>query len=133
MRRVRILVPIDGSESSERALRFAAELCRRFDGTLHVVHVTDRETEATERLVERAKEILAEEGIPDDPSISLDLELSFRSATRVGEDVVELAEEEGYDHVVMGHHGAGTVDRLILGSAAETVLRAGAVPVTVVP
>ena len=130
---VRILVPIDGSDASERALRFAADLCRRFEGTLHVVHVTDRETEATEQLVERAREILAEEGIHDDPSISLDLDLSFRSANRVGEDVVDLAREGGYDHVVMGHHGDGTVDRLILGSAAETVLRAGEVPVTVVP
>ena len=130
---MRILVPIDGSEASERALRFAAELCRRFEGVLHVVHVTDRETDATERLIERAREILAEEGIQDDPSITLDMELSFRSAKRVGEDVVELAREGEYDHVVMGHHGEGTVDRLILGSAAETVLRAGEVPVTVVP
>ena len=128
-----ILVPIDGSETSERALRFAAEFARRFEGSLHVVHVTDQETEATERLIERARAVLAEEGIRDDPSISLDVDLSFRTAKRVGEDVVELAVEGGYDHVVMGHHGEGTVDRLILGSAAETVLRAGEVPVTVVP
>ena len=130
---MRILVPIDGSDTSERALRFAAELCRRFSGTLHVVHVTDRETEATQRLVERARGILAEEGIPGDPSISLDLELSFRAANRVGEDIVELAGEGDYDHVVMGHHGDGAVDRLIIGSAAETVVRAGNVPVTIVP
>ena len=130
---LRILVPIDGSETSERALRFAAEFARRFEGSLHVVHVSDRETDATEQLIERAREILSEEGVQGDPSISLDLELSFRTANRVGEDVVEIATEGDYDHVVMGHHGEGTVDRLILGSAAETVLRAGEVPVTVVP
>ena len=130
---MQVLVPIDGSDASVRALRFAADLSRRFEGSLHVVHVTDRETEATERLVERAREVLAEEGIHDDPTISLDLDLSFRSANRVGEDILEIAREGGYDHVVMGHHGDGTVDRLILGSAAETVLRAGEVPVTVVP
>ena len=133
MSRVRVLVPIDGSETSERALRFAAEFSRRFEGTLHVVHVTDRETEATEQIVARAEEILEEEGVPGEPSVSLDFQLTFRSANRVGDDIVDFVEEGDYDHVVMGHHGDGTVDRLILGSAAETVLRAGEVPVTVVP
>ena len=133
MSRVRILVPIDGSEASERALRFAAEFTRRFDGTLHVVHVTDRETEATEQIVARAEEILAEEEVSGEPSVSLDLQLAFRSANRVGDDIVDLVGEGDYDHVVMGHHGDGTVDRLILGSAAETVVRGCSVPVTVVP
>ena len=130
---VRILVPVDGSAVSERALRFAAELSRRFSGELHVVHVTDAETEGSDLVVERAREILDEEGVVNEPSVSLDHELEFRAADRIGEDIVELALDEGYDHVVMGHHGSGPVDRLILGSAAETVLRAGAVPVTVVP
>jgi len=131
--RVRVLVPIDGSETSERALRFAAEFSRRFEGTLHVVHVTDRETEATEQIVARAEEILEEEGVPGEPSVSLDFQLTFRSANRVGDDIVDFVQEGDYDHVVMGHHGDGAVDRLILGSAAETVVRGCAVPVTVVP
>jgi len=130
---VRILAPVDGSDTSERALRFAAELSRRFEGTIHVVHVTDQQTEATERILERAEAILEEEGIPGTPAVSLDLELTFRASDRVGDDIVALVEEGEYDHVVMGHHGAGAVDRLILGSAAETVVRAGEVPVTVVP
>ncbi|MFB6218644.1 MAG: universal stress protein [Halobacteriaceae archaeon] len=128
-----ILVPIDGSETSERALRFAADLADCFDCALHVVHFTDRETEATERIVERAEEILEEEGVAGDPEVSLDVGMDLRPAERVGEDILALVEERGYDHVVMGHHGQGTVERAILGSAAETVLRAAAVPVTVIP
>lgn len=130
---MRILVPIDGSDVSERALRFAAEFSRRFEATLHVVHVTDAETDATEQVVDRAKQVLAEEGVADEPSVSTDTELSFRSANRIGEDILALTKEGDYDHVVMGHHGSGAVERLILGSAAETVVRAGEVPVTVVP
>ena len=130
---MRVLVPVDGSESSERALRFAADLIRGIDGELDVVHVTDVETEATEQLLERAREILAEEGVDDVPEVEIDLNLTFRGADQVGKDILAIVEEEGYDHVVMGHHGSGAVDRLILGSAAETVLRSGDVPVTVVP
>ncbi|MFB6173761.1 MAG: universal stress protein [Halobacteriales archaeon] len=130
---MRLLVPVDGSDCSERALRFAADLARRFEGSLHVVHVTDRETEATETIMEHARDVLAEEGIEDTPEVTIDVDLTFRAGDRIGEDILRVAEEGEYDHVVMGHHGGGVVDRLILGSAAETVLRAGAVPVTVVP
>lgn len=128
-----ILVPVDGSDPSERAIRFAADLARRFECTLQVVHITDTETEATEQIIERAEEILAEEGIEGDPQISIDVDLGFRSAEQVGNDIVEMVESEGYDHVVMGHHGTGMVDRAILGSAAETVVDANVVPVTIVP
>jgi len=128
-----VLVPVDGSDPSERALRFAAEFAREFECSLQVVHVTDKETEATDWIVERAKGILAEEGIESDPRISIDVDLGFRSAEQVGKDILELVESEGYDHVVMGHHGTGMVDRAILGSAAETVVDANEVPVTIVP
>lgn len=128
-----ILVPIDGSDCSERALRFAAEMAERYEGTLHVVHVTDVETDATEEIIERAEEILDEEGVVDTPEVELDARLTFRPADRVGEAVLELVADRGYDHVVMGHHGGGTVGDAILGSAAKTVVAANEVPVTVVP
>lgn len=128
-----VLVPIDGSGPSERALEFAATFARRFDATLHVVHITDAETEATDAILDRAREILAAEGIEGDPMISIDLGLGFRSANRIGENILRLAAEHDCDHVIMGHHGTDVVGRAILGSAAETVLRAHEVRVTVVP
>lgn len=128
-----VLVPVDGSDPSERALRFAAGFARRFDASLQVVHVTDTETDATDQVIERGREILSEEGIEANPEISIDVNLGFRVADQVGQNIVEMVEAEGYDHVVMGHHGSGVVDRAILGSAAETVVDANAVPVTIVP
>lgn len=128
-----VLVPVDGSDTSERALRFAAEFSQRFDGTPHVVHFTDSETEATEQLTDRVREVLAEEGVTEDLEVSVDVGLDLRPAERVGNDILELVEQRGYDHVIMGHHGQGAVQRTILGSAAETVLRASTVPVTVIP
>lgn len=128
-----VLVPVDGSDCSERALRFACDLVRRFEGSLHVVHVTDVETEASDMVIERSRGVLDEEDVDDEPSISIDVRLGFRSADRIGEDILRLARDGAYDHIVMGHHGAGAVDRIILGSAAETVLRSGDFPVTVVP
>ncbi|NHN60676.1 MULTISPECIES: universal stress protein [Halorussus] len=128
-----ILVPIDGSECSFRALDFAIEFARRFEATLHVVHFTDNETDATDDILERARERLAGTDLDCEPEVSTDVELSFRPADRIGADILELVEERGYDHVVMGHHGSGTIDRAILGSAAHTVVEEEAVPVTIVP
>lgn len=64
-----VLVPIDGSECSRRGLRFAIKFAYRFDAAVQVIHVTDHMTEPTEKLLERAKQILEEEGIPDDPEV----------------------------------------------------------------
>lgn len=128
-----ILVPIDGSDASERALRFGAEMAYRFESSMQVIHITDKETEATDQLLERAETILAEAGFREEPEISFDVDFGFRSSETVGKEILDIVDSDGYDHVVMGHHGSGVVDRAILGSAVDTIVHAEAVPVTVVP
>lgn len=131
---MKVLVPIDGSDCSFRALEFGIELVNRYEGSLHVVHLTEVEGESSREIIDRAKDLLADHGIDEEPEVVTDLQMSEpRYANRVGKDIVQMAEEGDYDHVVMGHHGTGTVGRIILGSAAETVLRAADVPVTIVP
>ncbi len=131
---MKILAPIDGSACSFRALRFAADLTRRYDGQLDVIHITDYEGEQTEELIERAETILMEEGIVETPEVKSDLRMSKpRYADRVGKDILDIVEEEGHDHVVMGHHGSGAIGRMIIGSAAETVIRATDTPATIIP
>lgn len=126
-----VLVPVDDSDCSFRALDFGADMAARYDATLHVVHFADHSTTTTDAVLERAQRVLDARGVDADPEASADVDV--RSAGRVGSDILDLVDERGYDHVVMGHHGAGTIERAILGSAAETVLRAEKVPVTVIP
>lgn len=128
-----ILAPVDGSDCSFRALSFAAEMASRYDGSVDVVHFADAESDATAAVVDRAERLLDAQGVDADPEVSTDIDFEFRPGDRVGEDILALVEERGYDHVVMGHSGAGTIERAFLGSAAETVLHADRVPVTVVP
>lgn len=128
-----ILCPVDGSAVSERAVRFGAEMARRYEARLHVVHFSPTETDATDEILRRAREILEDAGVQTAPEVATDVELEFRPGNRVGEGILDLVDDRGIDHVVMGHHGAGAVERAILGSAAETVLRANQVPVTIIP
>jgi nucleotide-binding universal stress UspA family protein len=127
-----ILVPIDGSECSRRALRFAIQFADRFDGSVQVVHVTDHRTDDTERRLERAKQILEEEGIPNDPEVVFEMK-KFRRSDVVGKEILRIVKESDYDHIVMGHHGTGAIGRAILGSTAETVVQGTETPVTIIP
>ncbi|MFB6111081.1 MAG: universal stress protein [Halobacteriaceae archaeon] len=125
-----VLVPIDGSECSQRALRYATEFVTRFETDLHVIHITDH-PKGSDELVDKAKAELESAGLVDDPEVLIDVR-GFRWADRVGKDIVELVEREDYEHVILGHHGTGAVGRAILGSTAETVIDGTEVPVTVI-
>ena len=60
---------------------------------------------------------------------------TFATETVVGRPartIVDYAEQEDVDAVVIGSHGGEAVGRVLLGSVAETVVRRSPVPVTVV-
>lgn len=131
---MKVLAPIDGSDCSFRALEFAIELVTRFVGTLHVVHITDYTGETTDQIIDQAEEMLAEAGIDDQPEIVTDTRMSNpRYSNQVGKDILQIADEGEYDHIVRGHHGTGRIGRAVLGSAAETVIRAVEHPATIIP
>ena len=129
---MKILIPIDGTDASKRALDFAIEMAAQMDGTLHVVHFTNKSTDATDAILDDARERLASANVRDVPELTT-LTVDIWNADRVGKEILDVVKEHGYDHVVMGHHEDGAVERAVFGSAAETVLRAEAVPMTVVP
>ena len=129
-----VLVPIDGSQCSFRALEFAIDFIQRYEGTLHIIHITDYQGEDTTEVLTQAREAIADADLEDQPEIATNLRMSRPGyANRVGKDILHLVEERGYDHVVMGHHGTGRIGRAILGSAAETVVQAAEVPSTIIP
>lgn len=125
-----VLVPVDGSDCSIRAVEFAVGFADRYDATLRVVHFSDAETDATAETLDRAREAL--DGADARVETAL-RDMPLGTATEAGKAILSYVEDEGIDHVVMGHHGSGRVQRAILGSAAETVVRGETVPVTVVP
>jgi nucleotide-binding universal stress UspA family protein len=128
-----VLVPVDGSDCSRRAVAFAAGMAERYDGRLRVVHLSDADTDAAHDALEHARGGLPAEFDGDATFDVVVRDMASPTASRVGHEILAYAEETGVDHVVMGHHGAGRVERAILGSAAETVVRGETVPVTVVP
>ncbi len=135
----RVLLPTDGSAGMERVIDHAAELARVHEATLHALYVADTAsladlpmesswdgvTTALEREGETALDAV-ERRVQD-----LDVRTSIVQGSP-SRDIVEFAEDEECDLIVMGTHGRAGVDRWILGSVAERVVRKSTIPVLTV-
>ena len=135
-----ILLPTDGSAGMARVIDHALWTAQTHDATLHALYVVDsgsvagvpmdstwHDLSATlEREGERALDEVARRVGEAAP-----LERTIREGRPSGE-IVAYAEERDVDLVVMGTHGRGGLDRLLLGSVAEHVVRRASVPVTTV-
>jgi universal stress protein A len=140
-----ILVPIDFSDNSREALRFAADLAKRFDSRIHLVHVLAdpfRQAWAVEAgLAEYVEGLEArrEETLVALHALATEEHLDpLRTTTRLADgtahhEILEYVRLQGIDLIVMGTHGHGAIAHLLLGSVAERVVRHAMCPVLVVP
>jgi nucleotide-binding universal stress UspA family protein len=139
---VKILVPVDGSPSSDRALRFALSFVARMPTTeIRLLNVQEPfglrdlkalpDRESMERLLHErgvhatksAREMVT------DARVYTECPIEFGD---VAETIARYATEHRCDMVVMGSRGLGPVKSLVLGSVAMKVIHASEVPVTVV-
>lgn len=138
----RILVPVDGSDSSNKALVAALQMARESGGRLRVVHALDELAylsgyefsadllkvagEYATRVLDEALAMAKSAGVP------ADAKLMQSPGTRLGDLVAEEARSWEADLIVVGTHGRRGMGRVLLGSGAEQVLRLAPVPVLAV-
>lgn len=137
----RILVPTDGSAGVERAIEQAVEIAAAHGSTIHAVYVVNTANFASlpmETSWEGVNDMLREEGeealarvreIADVHDVPVQTRMLEGGPSN---EIVAFATEEGCDLIVMGTHGRGGIDRLLLGSVAERVVRSSPVPVLTV-
>ena len=117
----RICCAVDYSDASRAALRVAIDLCRRLGADLTVLHVEDG-TAAAEQ-ADAWADVARREG------------LAVETATATGDPktvIATWAERHGADAILMGTHGwTGRVHALV-GSVAESTVRAARCPVMVI-
>ena len=135
----RILVPVDGSSTSDTALSTALQIARESDGCVRLVHSFDELAyftgfESAPALVDDARRYaddVLQDGLKGAASahVPADARLLERPGHRLGELVAEAAREFGADLIVVGTHGRRGIGRIALGSGAEQVIRTASVPV----
>ncbi len=135
-----ILVPVDGSACSERAVEEAVKLVQKSGPTdIHLLNVQPRifveETlvfldpakldtyyyEQGSRGLAAAEKLLKKAGVAF---------TSHRAVGPVAETIVAKAKELGADGILMGTHGHGRVAGMLLGSVSNKVLHLSPAPVT---
>ena len=143
----RILVPVDGSETSDRGLDEALRLARLSAGSLRLIHVVDPlkyvpgyvtyaayssdlvplMKEEGEKLLQRGRERAEGAGVKAETRLFMDA-----AALRLCDLVAQQANEWNADLIVIGSHGRRGLERVLLGSDAEQILRVAPVPVLLV-
>ncbi|USZ69808.1 universal stress protein (plasmid) [Halorussus salilacus] len=134
----RILVPTDGSELATRAFEHALDLAATYDSELHVVYAVnvtagaDVDTamiqQELEKAGERATETLAERA-RDAGVEAVTVETVYGPPHRA---ILKYADENDVDLVVMGTQGRTGLNRYLLGSVTEKVVRLSDAPVLTV-
>ena len=135
-----ILVPVDFSETSDRALAYAQGLAESFGARVHVLHVIpDPHSQAWS--IEATGMSLGSlmETWEADAQKRLDgLELGDvggERVTKVGQpnnEIIRYAKSKNSDLIVIGTHGRGAIEHMLLGSVAEKVVRTAPCPVLTV-
>ncbi|MDO8350613.1 MAG: universal stress protein [Gallionella sp.] len=140
----RILVPIDGSSTSDRALQEAIRLIDAQPVQLRLVHVIDdlqfldaegyvdyaELRELTRKIGQRALD-KAEE-IARQADITVESALLEANGERIAHVIDAEAESWSADLIVIGTHGRSGFNHLLFGSVAEGVVRGASVPVLLV-
>jgi len=130
----RILVPVDFSDPSREALRTAKEWAALYDASIDVLHVVaeriqpafytggvqsiyDMEPDIEQKMMDRLEAFVGDTGGP---------ERAIRPHVIVGNaapDIAEFVDTESIDLVAMSTHGRTGLDRFLLGSVAEKIIR----------
>jgi nucleotide-binding universal stress UspA family protein len=138
----KILLPVDGSTTSNRALDMAIKLASGGPVQLHLVHSVDELAymsgyEYAADLFAMARDYgqkILDEAAQKAKSagVTVDVKLIDLPAQRLGETVATEAREWGADLIVVGTHGRKGIGRVFLGSGAEQIIRLSPVPTLVV-
>jgi nucleotide-binding universal stress UspA family protein len=138
----RILIPVDESTQSQRALTYALE--EYPEAAITILHVIDPREFRTyggiegwvdldqigeqrrahaKRLVKNAQQQAADQG----RTVETGVVIGKASPT-----IIEYATDNDIDHIVMGSHRRSGINRLLFGSVAEKAIRKSPIPVTIV-
>lgn len=131
-----LLVPLDGSTLSKRALPYAIGLTKASGGTLLLLRVLIPRPPRGEPLVQESAAMAELDEIAGPlraQGLSVDAEVSSTIFGGVAEVIVDTAQRSGAELIVMSTHGRSGFGRWVYGSVAERVLRLSATPVLLVP
>ena len=141
----KVLVATDFSPVAETALIYGRALARTFDAQLHLVHVVDDFSRFNyaegagllppsafrEEIARTGREKL-ESTLREDDRRELRAVAVLREGHSTAKEIADYARETAIDIIVVGATGRGALDRMLMGSVADKVIRQAPCPVLTV-
>jgi nucleotide-binding universal stress UspA family protein len=151
----KILVPLDGSEHSLRALDVAIQIAKKFGAKITLIHVysvtvrpammpeptplsafgipvmTPAEVSSIIEATRKAGNKILEEGEAKVKAEGVEVETRLEEGHAV-QEIVRVSKEGGYDLIVMGARGISKLREILLGSVSDAVTHHATCPVLVV-
>jgi nucleotide-binding universal stress UspA family protein len=137
-----IVVPVDFTETSDRALSYAVELARKFEASITVMHAyqipvygfpdgayitsADLAAQISNAAQSRLNAIVESQKLSSVPMVNV-----LRDGV-AWEEINAVAQEVKADLIIIGTHGRRGLARALLGSVAENVIRTAKIPVLVI-
>lgn len=131
----RILFPTDGSGGADQALEHVLDIASAHGTTVHLLNVADTTRDSLTRVQGEIIDVLEQEGenlLEDVAERARERGVETVSTVLQGEPyrtIVQYADEYDIDLIVMPTHGRSGLQRLLLGSTTERVVRRAEVPV----
>jgi nucleotide-binding universal stress UspA family protein len=138
----KILVPVDGSSTSNKALEWALKMAKEAGAQVRLLHSIDELSylsgyEYSGEMIKMARDqaertLIEGQQAAKAAGVACDTRLIDSAGQRLGDTVADAARDWSADLVVVGTHGRRGVGRVLLGSGAEQVIRCASVPVLIV-
>ena len=138
----KILVPVDFSEFSEKAVEYGSEFAKAFGAELVLCHVLELPVYPVAIGLGSVPPIMTDDLMPDiekrleaDAAQWVDPEVKVQRIVREGApfvEIVQMARDEDVDLIIMPTHGRTGLSHVFMGSTAERVVRKAPCPVLVV-
>jgi nucleotide-binding universal stress UspA family protein len=138
----KILVATDGSEHGYRAAKAALELGKISGGKVTAIYVADTNRTShlpDDMLLFSIRELLLKEGkeaLKQVETLAKDMGVAFESVVtegNPGSEIISYAQSAGMDIIILGAVGRTGLDKFLLGSVAEKVVRSSKIPVLTIP
>ncbi|MDP1573387.1 MAG: universal stress protein [Coxiellaceae bacterium] len=139
-----ILIPVDGSPTSDRALQEALRFAQQKNAQLELVYVVENiyllsdelyinYAELLETMRSSGEKILAQaQSVAQKAGITAEVKLLEAGSERIANVIVAEAVHWSADLIVIGTHGRSGFSRLLMGSVAEGVVRTAQTPVLLI-
>ncbi len=126
---MKILVGYDGTNAAKEALSLAKEHAKAFGGTVNIVTSMEKGTESQREEIEQAERGLEwAKSVFEENDIDCKTHLLIRGLMP-GEDIVQFAEENEADEIIVGVKRRSKVGKLLMGSTAQYVILKAKCPV----